>query len=188
MSQQYQCPHCKVVFETEETVDGSRVDCPECGKEFVAVPLSAMSTEEKRKRSIGFLEAWKRKWTRWSWHGRASRAEYWWAILAYSLECVAVLALEAASERYDLNVLYYWGSFIPMNCLQARRLHDSGITGKWVWGPWVGLILIMCGAAHEKENLFLIGLWVAIIGTLALLVVSLLPGNKGSNKYGEEPV
>ncbi len=30
------CPHCKVVLETDASVEGTRVACPECGREFVA--------------------------------------------------------------------------------------------------------------------------------------------------------
>ena len=30
------CPHCKVVLETDSNIEGSHVECPECGKEFVA--------------------------------------------------------------------------------------------------------------------------------------------------------
>jgi len=41
---QYQCPHCGVVLETDEPIEGTRVTCPECGKEFVAASLEGNPT------------------------------------------------------------------------------------------------------------------------------------------------
>lgn len=36
-----QCPHCGVILETDDPVSGMRVDCPKCGREFVATPRKA---------------------------------------------------------------------------------------------------------------------------------------------------
>lgn len=187
MSMQYQCPHCKVTFETEEAIGDTRVDCPECGKEFVAIPLSIMVEEKTALSPVRFQEAWKRKWIRWDWHGRASKSEYWWAALAYLLE-FAVLVLLGHVSSPRLFVIFYFVSFVPMNSLQARRLHDAGMTGKWVWGSWIGLVLFILGLAADNGDLGVTGLLVLLVGTLVLLVLSLLPGNKGPNKFGEAPV
>ena len=34
-----QCPHCGVILETNDPIEGMRVDCPKCGDEFVATSL-----------------------------------------------------------------------------------------------------------------------------------------------------
>ncbi|MBP1589169.1 MAG: hypothetical protein ILO10_03125 [Kiritimatiellae bacterium] len=34
-----QCPHCGVILETNDPIEGMRVDCPKCGGEFVATPI-----------------------------------------------------------------------------------------------------------------------------------------------------
>ena len=36
---QIACPHCGTVLETEESIAGAQIDCPECGKAFLAAPI-----------------------------------------------------------------------------------------------------------------------------------------------------
>lgn len=56
----FTCPHCKAVLETETDIAGLRVECPECGKEFVAsrnkpgTPKVA-KPKSKKKRVIGIV-------------------------------------------------------------------------------------------------------------------------------------
>lgn len=45
----YECPHCGVVLETDEPIEGTRVACPECGKEFVAAHGNARKKKPKLK-------------------------------------------------------------------------------------------------------------------------------------------
>lgn len=49
------CPHCKVVLETDASVEGTRVACPECGREFVAQrhnPGTVNTTKPPKKKRI----------------------------------------------------------------------------------------------------------------------------------------
>lgn len=52
------CPHCKVVLETDASVEGTRVACPECGREFVAQRdkspvVQAGKSNSKKKLVVG---------------------------------------------------------------------------------------------------------------------------------------
>jgi DNA-directed RNA polymerase subunit RPC12/RpoP len=44
-SKRYECPHCGVLLETGEPIEGTRVACPECGKVFVASPYDPGAAE-----------------------------------------------------------------------------------------------------------------------------------------------
>lgn len=185
----YQCPHCKAVLEAEESVAGSRVDCPECGQEFVAAPLGAPVSTEREKRSLGFREAWGRKWTRWYWTGRASRREFWLAALAQALEWMAVMFLSSLfSDPANIIWIYILAAFVPTTCLCIRRLHDAGHTGLWIGLVWAlciyGISKFMEFLFERDTDVYFIPLWV--VGII-LLVFMLQPGDKGRNKYGEEP-
>ena len=200
MSLQYQCPHCKAVLEADESVGGSSVDCPECGKEFVAVPLSTITVEEKPRRPVGFLEAWKRKWLRWSWRGRATRPEFWWAILAHYLEAFVVWGLDAClgTEGVFLG-LHYLITFFPELSLTIRRLHDSGNSGKMLWltvAPTALWLLVGWSTSPFMElfsdlewfRIFSFACWgTSIIGGLIVLITLLFASEKRANKYGENP-
>ena len=54
------CPHCKVVLETDASVKGTRVACPECGREFFAQRdkspvVQAGKSNSKKKRIFGIV-------------------------------------------------------------------------------------------------------------------------------------
>lgn len=41
-TQQYQCPHCQAVMETDAPLEGKQILCPECGESFIALPKSKL--------------------------------------------------------------------------------------------------------------------------------------------------
>jgi|KBSSwiStaDraftv2_1062776.scaffolds.fasta_scaffold198830_3 uncharacterized membrane protein YhaH (DUF805 family) len=101
--------------------------------------------------------------------GRARRAEYW-TFVAFFMVVVIVGALISklgsglqfvAEAAFGLFVL---GSFIPALALRVRRLHDINRSGFWIF---IGLL--------------------PIIGALVLLVLSLMPGTRGTNRFGADP-
>ncbi len=79
----------------------------------------------------------------------------------------------------------------PLSCAAARRLHDAGFSG------WPGLIYL----AHTALVLFSllsnwlplprVGAWVydsiSWLLVLTTLVLAVLPGTKGENKFGGDP-
>lgn len=92
-----------------------------------------------------------------------------------------------------LQVLY----FIPAPALLARRLHDQGRTAKLLWlaAPGVALwiarkaIALVQPASMIPEFdrwTWLLDL-VADFSSLALIIVLILPGTAGPNRFGPDP-
>ena len=95
---------------------------------------------------IGFQEASSRllkKW--WIFSGRASRGEYWWALLYVCLIDVLFIVLEYFFESFVLAV-YGWWLFVlvPMLAVSVRRLHDANMSGWWALAPCIGSVAGLC--------------------------------------------
>lgn len=100
--------------------------------------------------------------------GRASRSSYWWFALAELIGWVGVLILAvifAAVHAPVLSILLYLAaavaSFLLSLSLTIRRLHDQNKSGFWyfiVFVPFIG------------------GIW--------LLVLTVMEGTPGPNRFG----
>ena len=84
--------------------------------------------------------------------GRATRAEYWWAILFYAFIPGIIL------HQSVLAGVWLLITFIPFFCLSARRLHDTG-RSNWYsclsFIPIIGgiiLLVFMCQHGNLKSN------------------------------------
>ena len=99
--------------------------------------------------------------------GRARRREYWMFVLFNIIFAVVLEILYVATGSVVFFVLYGiygLGVLIPGISVLVRRLHDIGKSGGWFWislVPFIG------------------GIW--------LLVLTVLAGNPGPNKYGPDP-
>ncbi|MEC8827965.1 MAG: DUF805 domain-containing protein [Actinomycetota bacterium] len=86
--------------------------------------------------------------------GRASRAEYWWFILADAMLMVVFLVLGQAS----LLIVFFFVVIVPKLSVTVRRLHDTNRSGWWlplglIPTPLVFVILFfMCQRGHVEEN------------------------------------
>lgn len=58
--------------------------------------------------------------------GRATRAEYWWFLLA-----VLVGSVAASITSPELYALFSVAALLPMIAVGARRLHDTNRSGWW---------------------------------------------------------
>lgn len=100
--------------------------------------------------------------------GRARREEYWY----YSLAVFVVSAiLSVLSKAGTVGVIFSIVSFlfslcilIPGIAVSVRRLHDTGRSGWW---------LLLC--------------LIPLIGQIVLLVFMVTEGQKGENKWGDDP-
>lgn len=137
---------------------------------------------------MGFTEAvrtvLKQKYATFS--GRASRSEYWWFMLFYFLALVAlgflagVLAFATSGGGAASPVSYavvicglaILAVFLPLISLTVRRFHDRNISGWWY------LALFVLGFVP----------YVGIVVGFAILVISVLPGTEGPNKFGPDPL
>ena len=101
-------------------------------------------------------------------HGRARRREFWLFTIINTLIGLVLASLDGTfrpSGAYGaLTGLYALATLIPSLAVSVRRLHDTDRSGWWL----------------------LISL-VPFIGYLVLLVVWLLDGDHGSNRYGPNP-
>jgi len=98
--------------------------------------------------------------------GRAGRAEYWWwwAALVATFIAIGILTSFVGAAGYVVAALFTLATFIPNLAVTVRRLHDTGRSGWWV------LVVL-----------------VPAIGALILLVLLLLDGEHGSNRWGTPP-
>lgn len=106
-------------------------------------------------------------------HGRASRAEFWWFNLFLFGINFAILVLGRALGTFApgleaLAGVMLWvhglGLALPQLAVTARRLHDTGRSGWWT------LLLL-----------------VPFVGWMALLDLLVLPSEPGQNEYGLQP-
>ena len=104
--------------------------------------------------------------------GRASRAEFWWftlftAIVGFVLGFVDGLLFTSTENAFFALLgfcgLFQLGVFLSSLAVTARRLHDTDKSGWWTL------------------------LYLTIIGGIVVFIFTLLRGNEGSNKYGEDP-
>ena len=94
--------------------------------------------------------------------GRASRAEYWSFIVATDV-VIFLLFLLGIRAGFFLLLAYVFAllAVIPEISVAVRRLHDTGRSG---WFLLVGII--------------------PVVGSIVVLVLLLLPGDRGQNSYG----
>jgi len=94
-------------------------------------------------------------WTDYTGWGRATRSEYWWAYLFYTIfaSCIiSILHLEI------LEPVWWLATIVPGFCLVARRLHDTGRSNWnacWILLPiigWIILIVYFCQPSQKKSN------------------------------------
>lgn len=98
--------------------------------------------------------------------GRASRSEFWWFAIFIFLVKFFGITINVFTGGGNLHILIIAVLIllIPYLSVRARRLHDMNKSGWWV------LLNIM------------------ILGQLALLIMCILPGTAGPNKYGINPL
>ena len=134
-------------------------------------------------------------------HGRASRSEFWWFFLFNFLAAIIMSFIPF------IGGLYFWVSLIPSLAVLVRRLHDVNRSGWWVFWGTMGVILLLCfggvfwgslmmpmGFSISGFNIafmlyfFYIVLFFLLVFSIILLILGCLPGTNGENNYGKKPV
>ena len=120
--------------------------------------------------------------------GRASRSEYWWfylfLIIIWSAMTGIFLAAGGMSSIETGNfsglsmvLAVVFGVvgvalYIPLLAVMVRRFHDRNLSGWWVLaGIVVGMIPIL-----------------GYITGIIMLVITILKGTEGDNKFGPDPL
>jgi uncharacterized membrane protein YhaH (DUF805 family) len=134
--------------------------------------------------------------------GRARPKEYWMFVLFnFIFDIVAViidrLVTEFSDKRMVFTVcqsMYTMAIFLPALAVTVRRLHDTGRNGWYtllVFVPvlLVSLTLALTGTKGSTGNelLIIFSSLTFIAGVVWLLVLILLTGQQGDNRYGSDP-
>lgn len=133
--------------------------------------------------------------------GRATRTELASYILGAVLISVPLslatsLALPPDQHRLTGNALTALLA-IPVPALIARRLHDQDRSGKWTWLAVIGFAMWLLrtvlaatlGIDARLQFDRAVGLidWAVIAANLATLLLMILPGTAGPNRFGADP-
>lgn len=104
--------------------------------------------------------------------GRARRKEFWFYELFYFVFFIALAWIDRFTGTFDvrnsvgfLSGLFAIAMFLPSLGVTIRRLHDTDRTGWW-----------------------LLMVFVPFIGLIWLLVLLVLEGTPGDNRFGRDPV
>lgn len=123
--------------------------------------------------------------------GRASRPEFWYFTLFAVVVRVALYPLNMISPSglsYALGMVYAvinFVIFVAHYTVLVRRLHDTNRSALQVGPVFVGLLLIMLGFFMMVPLAVTVGEVITGIGLIYVLVLCALPGNAGSNLYGD---
>jgi len=108
-----------------------------------------------------------------SFKGRIGRGTFWVIVIIHILIMLLLMisivyapaTIDFDDWRVRLSVNYLLTATWVMFAISAKRWHDIGTSG------W--MTLLMC---------------IPVVNILAFLGLGMIPGDKGSNKYGEEPL
>lgn len=122
--------------------DGS-INCPYCGE---------------RQQNVGFVEALQSLFTNVvNFTGRATRAEYWWAMLfIFGVNMLALFLSDQTSNEY-VFIITCIALWLPQLSVTIRRLHDIGKPWMyWLYSliPFTGYIIIVyyCVRISDADN------------------------------------
>lgn len=122
--------------------------------------------------------------------GRSRRTEFWlFTLLATALLLIAHYLDGGRSDTVagmgPAEVLVSALLTIPSIAVTMRRLHDTGRSGLWAllfYGPYVVALVI------PQDQVPVLGAAAALlIGGAILLVLLVLPGERGENRFGPDP-
>lgn len=136
-------------------------------------PYAASAPEDAPLPGCGFARAVTRYWHGYvRFHGRASRGEYWWAVLFVAIVNVALNLLASLTDDAPLIgfLSFAWGAatILPSLAVSVRRLHDANGSGLFLLLPYglilVGMLLAAAPMAQADES----DLAVDVLDTLAV--------------------
>lgn len=122
--------------------------------------------------------------------GRDGRREFWLFAVIFVIANLAanyvdaldgerqIIAARMGAAELTVSILL----FLPFIASGARRLHDSGRSGWWlmlIYLPYLGWV-----ASDGNGRAELLFLGALALGFLVLLILLLLPGTAGLNRFG----
>lgn len=133
--------------------------------------------------------------------GRAPRPEFWWFFAAYFTVSISARLADTAIGSRVVGTYGVFASIanfsllLPFLAVAARRLHDTDRTGWWILVAFVPQFAngwrIGSAVRHGLNpaagtSATILGA-MAIVGTIALLILLAIAGTRGANRYGPDP-
>lgn len=122
--------------------------------------------------------------------GRAGRMEFWVFTLFAILIRIILFPLNLITHGAMLLGMVYaiinFVIFVAHYTALIRRLHDTNRSAVHVAPVFIGLLLIVGAVFLSLPMLAMAGEVLAGGGLIYVLVLAVLPSNKGSNNYGPE--
>ena len=134
--------------------------------------------------------------------GRAPRAEYWWYTLALVIAYIIIMIVESIAGLKGmvlgvygpLTLLLALGTIVPNLAVGVRRLHDTNRSAWWLLllAPYFvfGILTVMAlrsgGGMAAVGAAGIVGI-VGFICCIGYLVLMVLPGTAGGNRFGPNP-
>ncbi|MFM5918351.1 MAG: DUF805 domain-containing protein [Novosphingobium sp.] len=133
--------------------------------------------------------------------GRSERSELITYLFASLLVSIPVSFLTALTLERELHVMIVNALTvllaIPVPALLVRRYHDSGRSGAWVWlavfgfAVWLGRTTVSTiwgvQARLQLDGWIWLIDWLLVMANLASVLLALLPGTAGPNRFGPDP-
>jgi len=128
-----------------------------------------------------------------SFFGRVNRAQYWIGIgIAYGMMILAAIAFfwleEPASVYWDWAFGFWvllW--MVALVAVATKRLHDLDISGWWLLGFMIMLILLDMWAI-QVIHMDLRKEISAVAWTVGIIWLGSAKGTEGSNRFGPDPI
>ena len=133
--------------------------------------------------------------------GRAPRAEYWWYMLLLVVLAIvamigdSLIGMSLFGPYGPLYALVLFGTLIPSLAVAVRRLHDTNRSGWWLLLPAIPYVVLgfqmgrTMADPTDMSAMATVGLLgiAALVCGLAFLVLMVLRGTPGPNRFGEDP-
>jgi len=152
--------------------------------------------KQKREENMGFIEAIKSFYGRYTdFQTRSTRSEFWWVMLFQAIVAILLMiplfgTMGSMAMSGDLNgnpmaiygvffglsglpiLLFFLANIIPGIALGVRRIHDFDKSG------WLYLVVIIGGLIPVVGMLVSVG-WI---------IVNFIRGTVGPNRFGDDPL
>lgn len=125
-----------------------------------------------------------------SFKGRASRSEFWWfCLFTFILNLiVALVGLLLPALGSIVSAVQALWLLLPTVGVTTRRLHDRNLSGWWQMLPLAAVLPAIAGAVLGADGLLVLAGSAAALASLGLLVVYVLKGTTGPNRFGPDPL
>lgn len=123
--------------------------------------------------------------------GRACRSEFWWFMLFIGLINVGeTLLIYPFSFQVQATISFAISLLLlPANLgVTVRRLHDRGMRGWWLFLPLGLLVLWVLAGGPGQAQTNILGNVISLGMVLCYLIILCMPGVKGPNKFGPDPL